>query len=123
MVVAWHFTHARDGFPVPFDYVPIVPLAVFDEGHTGVSLFMTLSGYLFARLLAGKSIHYGAFIWNRALRLLPLLLVVIAAVAALIVRGGGDRLFSSVQRASCCQRCPTVAGRSRSSFTSICCCP
>ena len=38
---------------------------------------MTLSGYLFAKLLNGKNIHFPAFIWNRALRLLPLLLLVI----------------------------------------------
>src|SRR5262245_13547807 len=80
-VVAWHFTHTRNGFPVPFSYVPAVfPLAILDEGHTGVALFMTLSGYLFAKLLDGKSIDYRAFIWNRALRLLPLLLVVIGIV-------------------------------------------
>jgi peptidoglycan/LPS O-acetylase OafA/YrhL len=41
---------------------------------------MTLSGYLFAKLLDGKSIDYRAFIWNRALRLLPLLVVVILIV-------------------------------------------
>jgi len=29
-------------------------MALLDEGHTGVALFMTLSGYLFAKLLDGK---------------------------------------------------------------------
>ena len=81
MVVTWHFIHATNGYPVTFDYVPaIFPLAVLDEGHTGVALFMTLSGYLFAKLLDGKSIDYRAFIWNRAMRLLPLLIVVILLV-------------------------------------------
>jgi peptidoglycan/LPS O-acetylase OafA/YrhL len=81
MVVAWHFTHETVGFPVPFDYTPTAfPLALLDEGHTGVALFMTLSGYLFAKLLDGKSIIYSAFIWNRVLRLLPLLVVVILLV-------------------------------------------
>jgi peptidoglycan/LPS O-acetylase OafA/YrhL len=81
MVFAWHFTHATNGYPVPFEYVPaLFPLSVLDEGHTGVALFMTLSGYLFAKLLNGKSINYGAFIWNRALRLLPLLLFVIIII-------------------------------------------
>ncbi|HEY5742211.1 MAG TPA: acyltransferase [Terrimicrobiaceae bacterium] len=80
-VFTWHFTHAEDGYPVAFEYVPAVfPLALLDEGHTGVALFMTLSGYLFAKLLDGKSIHYGAFLFNRALRLLPLLVLVILAV-------------------------------------------
>jgi len=77
MVFTWHFTHDAIGYPVPFDYSPaIIPLSVLDEGHTGVALFMTLSGYLFSKLLDGKSIRYGAFLWNRILRLIPLLLVV-----------------------------------------------
>ena len=81
IVFAWHFTHAGNGYPVPFDYVPaLFPFSILDEGHTGVALFMTLSGYLFAKLLDGKSIDYKAFIWNRALRLFPLLVVVILIV-------------------------------------------
>lgn len=89
MVFAWHFTHAANGFPVPFEYVPaLFPFAVFDEGHTGVALFMTLSGYLFAKLLDGKSINYMAFFWNRFLRLFPLLLVVILIVGFKEVLGG-----------------------------------
>lgn len=78
MVFTWHFTHSTNGYPVSFNFTPtIFPLAIFDEGHTGVALFMTLSGYLFAKLLDGKDIHYKSFIWNRILRLLPLLTVVI----------------------------------------------
>jgi len=81
IVFAWHFTHAANGYPVPFEYVPVLfPFSILDEGHTGVALFMTLSGYLFAKLLDGKLIDYRAFIWNRALRLLPLLVVVILTV-------------------------------------------
>jgi peptidoglycan/LPS O-acetylase OafA/YrhL len=44
---------------------------------------MALSGYLFAKLLDGKTINYGAFLWNRVLRLLPLLVVVILIVGAM----------------------------------------
>jgi peptidoglycan/LPS O-acetylase OafA/YrhL len=81
MVVAWHFCHGRTGFPVPFNSVRIMfPFSILDEGHTGVALFMTLSGYLFAKLLDGKSIHFPTFLWNRTLRLLPLLLLVILIV-------------------------------------------
>lgn len=81
MVFAWHFTHAESGYPVPFNYVPaLFPFSLLDEGHTGVALFMTLSGYLFAKLLDGKSINYAAFYWNRILRLLPLLTVVMLIV-------------------------------------------
>lgn len=78
MVFMWHFLHAVAGTPVPFAQAPIVfPLALLDEGHVGVALFMTLSGYLFAKLLHGRPIIYHRFIWNRALRLLPLLLFVL----------------------------------------------
>ncbi|MEA1071022.1 acyltransferase [Sphingomonas sp. LY160] len=78
LVVTWHFAHGAGGSPVPFNQA--TELAVLDEGHVGVSLFMTLSGYLFAKLIAGRSINYGAFLWNRALRLLPLLFVVLLIV-------------------------------------------
>src|SRR5882724_11110413 len=81
MVFTWHFTHAANGYPVPFEYVPaLFPLSLLDEGHTGVALFITLSGYLFAKLLDGKSIDYRAFLWNRFLRLVPLLAVVLLIV-------------------------------------------
>src|SRR5260221_13832885 len=81
MVFAWHFTHARNGYPVPFDYVPaLFPFSVLDEGHTGVALFMALSGYLFAKLLDGKSIDYRRFLLNPALGLLPLLAGVLLIV-------------------------------------------
>jgi peptidoglycan/LPS O-acetylase OafA/YrhL len=84
LVFVWHFSHGFNDVPVSRGYAPgarLFFLAVFDEGHTGVALFMTLSGYLFAKLLDGKTIHYGAFLWNRALRLLPLLVLVLLAVA------------------------------------------
>src|SRR5579859_619795 len=83
-VFVWHFTHGLDGFPIPFGDAPVVfPLAILDEGHTGVAIFMTLSGYLFAKLLDGKNIDYKAFFWNRFIRLAPLLVAVSAAVGVL----------------------------------------
>jgi peptidoglycan/LPS O-acetylase OafA/YrhL len=95
MVVAWHFTHAWYGYPVPFEYVPaLFPLSVLDEGHTGVALFMTLSGYLFAKLLDGKTIDYGDFLWNRVLRLLPLLAVVVLIVGVHQIFVAGESAFS-----------------------------
>jgi peptidoglycan/LPS O-acetylase OafA/YrhL len=93
LVVTWHFTHAATGYPIPFEFVPAVfPLALLDEGHTGVALFMTLSGYLFAKLLDGRKISFSAFLRNRALRLLPLLLLVIALVGIQTVAGGGNAI-------------------------------
>lgn len=79
-VFTWHFTHGFHGGPVPLAGAPaIFPLAILDEGHVGVALFMALSGYLFAKLLDGKTIHYPMFFWNRFLRLAPLLIAVVVA--------------------------------------------
>lgn len=88
MVFAWHFTHSTNGYPVPFDAVPVALLSPLDEGHTGVALFMTLSGYLFAKILAGQRIHFGLFLLNRALRLLPLLVLVLGVVGVQAVLAG-----------------------------------
>ena len=81
IVFVWHFIHSVKGYPVKFNYSPsIFPLSILDEGHTGVALFMTLSGYLFAKLIGDRQINYRSFIYNRALRLLPLFMLVILIV-------------------------------------------
>lgn len=85
LVVTWHFTHGETGSPVPFGQA--AALGLIDEGHVGVSLFMTLSGYLFAKLIGGRAIYYGAFLWNRALRLLPLVILVLAVVGIMHFSG------------------------------------
>lgn len=62
---------------LPLTYVPdFFLVSILEEGYTGVSLFMTLSGYLFARLVFDKTIIYSAFLWNRFVRLAPLLAVI-----------------------------------------------
>ena len=84
LVFEWHFIHSG---PVPFEYVPsFFPAAIVDEGHCGVALFMCLSGYLFGKLLDGKRINYWGFLWNRFIRLAPLLLLVFAIVGFLYHR-------------------------------------
>jgi len=94
MVFTWHFAHSKNGYPVPFDTAPaFFPFALLDEGHTGVALFMTLSGYLFSKLLDGKSIDYRSFLWNRVLRLIPILLVVIL-VNGIYKLNRGDSLMA-----------------------------
>jgi peptidoglycan/LPS O-acetylase OafA/YrhL len=80
LVVFWHFAHWDQGYPVPFGQASI--LAPLDEGHLGVSLFMTLSGYLFAKLIGERKIRYLPFLWNRGIRLIPLLAVVLYLYAA-----------------------------------------
>ncbi|HEX9947294.1 MAG TPA: acyltransferase [Allosphingosinicella sp.] len=52
--------------------------ALLFEGHTGVALFMTLSGYLFSRLTEGREIDFTAFRYNRFIRLAPLLGAILA---------------------------------------------
>jgi rhamnosyltransferase len=49
-----------------------------EEGHIGVALFMTLSGYLFAKIIDGRPLDLGRFYRNRVLRLAPLLVAVLS---------------------------------------------
>src|SRR5258708_29048470 len=89
MVFTWHFVHGTSGAPVPFEGAPaLFPLALLDEGNTGVALFMVLSGYLFAKLLDGKDISFAGFFWNRFIRLAPLLIIVFALVGVRTVMNG-----------------------------------
>lgn len=85
--------------PVPFEGAPAVfPLALFDEGHTDVALFMVLSGYLFVKLLDGKEISYPAFFWNRFVRLAPLLIVVfvLKGIQIYLTSGNLTKYFSDL---------------------------
>lgn len=79
LVFVWHFLHMTPQFPVPYASAPIFPFALLDEGHTGVALFMTLSGYLFAKLVGNQQLDFANFLYSRALRLGPLLLTCLAA--------------------------------------------
>ena len=51
--------------------------ALIFEGHTGVALFMVLSGYILASGTFGKDISYAGFLRNRFLRIFPMLIVVL----------------------------------------------
>jgi len=73
-VFFWHFNTFNDGhLAAPL----LFPLSFLTEGHTGVAIFMTLSGYLFAKLLNRRQIVFIPFLWNRFIRLAPLLFFVI----------------------------------------------
>lgn len=73
MVFMWHFSHPPFG-ATPFGYVSRIPfLAIFNEGHSGVALFMTLSGFIFSMLSFGKDIDLKNFYKNRFFRIFPLL--------------------------------------------------
>lgn len=91
LVVTWHFAHWGPDYPVVLDRSPL--LGPLDEGHIGVSLFMTLSGYLFAKLIGEQQIRYLPFLWNRAIRLLPLLLTVLSLYGLMLQPGWPRFLF------------------------------
>lgn len=65
--VEWLFPHVR-GWNIP----------IFHEGHSGVALFMVISGFILAAICYGKDIDIPRFYANRALRIYPLWIAVVA---------------------------------------------
>lgn len=71
MVFSYHFLHTES--VIPLSQSPrFWPASLLDEGYTGVSLFMVLSGYLFAEIIGERKISISYFIINRMLRLVLL---------------------------------------------------
>jgi len=98
LVFCWHFVHSDNIVTLTGEQAAWWPLNVVNQGFAGVSLFMVLSGYLFAGLTEGRDIRWGAFLRNRALRLLPLLVVVM--LAALVKFSAQGKLDEWVTRLS-----------------------
>ena len=71
LVVVFHFFHHTQGDLRSGN--PLVSLV--DEGHTGIALFMVISGFIFTVIAGHKDIHYSGFIRNRIIRIYPLLIV------------------------------------------------
>jgi peptidoglycan/LPS O-acetylase OafA/YrhL len=72
------FPQAQGGDPYRFWIHTRNPLlALLEEGHTAVALFMVLSGFVFSVSATGQEIAYGAFMRNRFLRIYPLLIFVL----------------------------------------------
>lgn len=74
-----HFIYHKIVFGTPYDPVnwpragnPLSALAI--EGHTAVSLFFVLSGFVFTVGSLDKKLHYTGFYRNRLLRTYPLFL-------------------------------------------------
>ncbi len=53
--------------------------ALLIEGHSGVSLFMVLSGYILAKGTWKRTLAYRDFLFNRVIRIFPLMTVVVIA--------------------------------------------
>jgi peptidoglycan/LPS O-acetylase OafA/YrhL len=73
LVLVWHSVHC---FVPPSYKVPhlLFALSWFEEGHTGVSLFLVLSGYIFMTICHHREMVYRDFLRNRILRIAPLFL-------------------------------------------------
>lgn len=98
-VFSWHFLHINGGSRIPLEGTFTFPLnSLFAEGHTGVGIFMVLSGYLFAKITDGKRILYFPFLYNRAMRLAPLLIAVMAVDLLLIVLTDPSAAFGFLKR-------------------------
>jgi peptidoglycan/LPS O-acetylase OafA/YrhL len=68
LVVLFHYFHTQLG-----DLRSSNPLvSLIDEGHTGIALFMVISGFIFTVIAGNQQIHYAGFIKNRLLRIYPL---------------------------------------------------
>jgi peptidoglycan/LPS O-acetylase OafA/YrhL len=82
MVFSWHFIHFNNYHRITPE-IFLFPISILTEGHTGVVLFMTLSGYLFSRIFENKKINFTYFYLNRLLRLIPLLVITMIVSLAL----------------------------------------
>lgn len=71
-VFMWHYLHS-ERMPAQEAYWP--GLAIFEEGHIGVSLFMVLSGFLFFKITYRNNVRWDIFALNRVKRIFPLLFI------------------------------------------------
>ncbi len=68
LVLLFHFFHRHVG-----DLRANNPLvSLIDEGHTGIALFMVISGFIFTVIAGDRHLDYGGFLRNRVLRIYPL---------------------------------------------------
>lgn len=103
LVVLYHAVYymrghldAQEGAPGttwPYSDNPLKTVVI--EGHTGVALFMVLSGFILTTGSLGRDISYKTFVRNRLLRVGPLYLLVL--VVALVVSGSRFSLMGAVQ--------------------------
>lgn len=81
LVVAYHSHQGNAPVPAPGECRGLL-WSLLLEGHSGVSLFMVLSGFVFMYGAQGRRVAYGKFIYNRFLRVYPLYIVVVLLAAS-----------------------------------------
>jgi peptidoglycan/LPS O-acetylase OafA/YrhL len=64
-----------DGYGAPLNVNPLHSLLA--EGHSAVGFFMVLSGFIFTVAALGKTVSYVPFLFNRFLRIYPLMLAIL----------------------------------------------
>lgn len=101
MVLFAHITHnlTRGVGRIQADWLyPANPIvAAIAEGHAGVSLFLVLSGFVFAYGASGHQLNYWQFIRNRALRIMPMyLLMLVVGASAFPAAFSLDAFLSSL---------------------------
>ncbi len=72
-------------------------VTILQEGHTGVALFIVLSGFILSIGVVGSRIRYSSFLLARILRIYPLLIVFLL-VASRVEQGPSDilKFFTSL---------------------------
>ncbi|WP_316187586.1 MULTISPECIES: acyltransferase [unclassified Bradyrhizobium] len=53
-------------------------IALIDQGHVGVGLFMVISGFIMMTMFMGRDVEPLKFYYNRALRIYPLLILIVS---------------------------------------------
>ncbi|UQE03285.1 acyltransferase (plasmid) [Bradyrhizobium japonicum] len=91
MVLAYHcfqligarLAHGEDFDPSKFWIFASNPaIAVIEEGHSGVGLFIVLSGFILTTGAIGGAIDYRSFLVARILRIYPMLIVCLVVAAS-----------------------------------------
>lgn len=85
LVLCFHSIHS--GNLVPQSHVPgFALLGLLEEGHTGVALFITITGFIFTAIIGKREVDYRRFLYNRFLRIFPLLFI-LSLFAAFVQQG------------------------------------
>jgi peptidoglycan/LPS O-acetylase OafA/YrhL len=74
LVVLFHTAMTARNSGRPAD---LFPITLIDQGHTGVALFMVISGFIMTTMFAERELDPLKFYMNRFLRIYPLMILVV----------------------------------------------